>query len=178
MISIGLEFHASIIYYFQLNICKILIIKTIATGTSLFNRSCPYEFNVSDIWLKSTSQFNVSACLSVSELIITRLLPSVPSFATVFCDKSTLHGGALKASATYQSHLCAEIYSVAGNRLVAIHLNNVKWKLYLICSSRIVLKGMKRESLFVCFPTLCGTLFCRFLAISLHYMEFSDMHKA
>ena len=44
-------------------------------------------------------------------------------FDTVFCNKFTLHGGALKASATHQSHLCAEIDPAAENELVAIHLN-------------------------------------------------------
>ena len=46
----------------------------------------------------------------------------VPSFDTLFCNKITLHGGALKASTTHQSHLCTEIDSVAENRLVAINL--------------------------------------------------------
>ena len=41
----------------------------------------------------------------------------------LFCNKSTLHGGALKASATHQNHMCAEIDSLAENKLVAIHLN-------------------------------------------------------
>ena len=45
----------------------------------------------------------------------------MPFFDTVLCNKSTLHGGALKASATHQSHMWAEIESVAENRLFAIH---------------------------------------------------------
>ena len=45
-----------------------------------------------------------------------------PFFDTVFCSKITVHGGALKAWATHQNHLCAEIDSVAENKLVAINL--------------------------------------------------------
>ena len=49
-------------YHSQLNIYKMLMIKIIATGTSLFNKSCPYEFIVrNDFWLKTSSQINVSA---------------------------------------------------------------------------------------------------------------------
>ena len=48
---------------------------------------------------------------------------AVSFFDTVFCNKITLHGGAWKASATHQSHMCAEIDSIAENRLAAIHLN-------------------------------------------------------
>ena len=46
----------------------------------------------------------------------------VTFFGTVFCNKGKLHDVSLKASATHQSHPCAEIDSVAENRLVA-HLD-------------------------------------------------------
>ena len=60
MVFIRLEFHYSIVAKY-ITSSGIFVtwkwIKTIGTGISLFNRSCPYAFNASiDFWLITTSQ--------------------------------------------------------------------------------------------------------------------------
>ena len=112
--------------------CKMVIDKTIVMAISLSNRSCQYEFNASiDLWLKTTSHYDVIAPSTVSTTQNAKLLTSRNlCHSLMLChvtrsqrmdECETLR----RPTSISTSHLCcAEIDAFVRNELGATHLKH------------------------------------------------------